>query len=109
MDIPEFSSLVENHVLDGDKIRIDDLLNKSIVITNYHISTSKFKSKGCGYCIKVQFYFADDTGEVRKVFFSGSGVIKDQLEEAKSNLEKQEQPLLFKATVKKVGNYYSLV
>ena len=50
MNIPEFSSLVENHVLDGDKIRIDDLLNKSIVITNYHISTSKFKSKGCGYC-----------------------------------------------------------
>lgn len=38
MNIPEFSSLVENHVLDGDKIRIDDLLNKSIVITRSIIS-----------------------------------------------------------------------
>lgn len=35
MNIPEFSSLVENHVLDGDKIWIDDLLNKSLENTFY--------------------------------------------------------------------------
>ena len=36
-------------------------------------------------------------------------VIKEQLEEAKGSLDKEGLPLLFLATVKKVGNYYSLV
>lgn len=108
-EIPQFSGLVQKKVLDGDKVRVDDLLNREIVICGFNISTSKYKDKGCGYCIKVQFYYADDTTEERKVFFSGSSVIKDQLEEAKGNLEKNGLPMLFKATVKKVGNYYSLV
>ena len=109
MDIPKFSGLVTNKVLDGDKVRIDDLLNKEIIVCNFQITTSKYKDKGCGYCIKVQFYYADDPTETKRVFFSGSGVIKDQLEEVKAALEKNQQPLLFKATVKKVANYYSLV
>ena len=109
MDIPEFGNLIERKVLDGDKVRIDDLLNKPIVVCGFQVSTSKYKDKGCGYCIKVQFYELSDTTETRKVFFSGSSVIKDQLEEIKTTLEKQNMPLLFKATVKKVGNYYSLV
>ena len=100
---------MENKVLDGDKIRIDDILNKEIVICGFQISTSKYKDKGCGYCIKVQFYYADDGTQTRRVFFSGSGVIKDQLEEAKRTLDKDSLPLLFEAMVKKVGNYYSLV
>lgn len=109
MEIPKFSGLVISKVLDGDKVRIDDLLDREIVICNYQVTTSKYKDKGCGYCIKVQFYYADDSAETKRVFFSGSGVIKDQLEEARSVLEKNEQPLLFKAVVKKVANYYSLV
>ena len=43
------------------------------------------------------------------VFFSGSSVIKDQLEEAEASLKESGRPLLFKAAVKKVGKYYSLV
>ena len=35
-EIPNFSSLVDKKVLDGDKVRIDDLLNKEIIICNYN-------------------------------------------------------------------------
>ena len=108
-EIPEFNTLVENKVIDGDKVRIDDILNKEIVVTAFHISTSKYKDKGCGYCVKVQFYYLDDTSKTKRIFFSGSGVIKDQLEEVKAKLEKECKPLLFKSMVKKVGNYYSLI
>lgn len=108
-NIPSFSDYVENKSLEGDKVKIDDLLNKEIVITAYTVSTSKFKDKGCGYCIKVQFYYYDDTAKIKKIFFSGSGVIKDQLEEIKSALENKGLPLIFKATIKKQGKYYSLV
>ena len=108
-EIPNFDTLVTHKALDGDKVRIDDLLNKPIVITGFQISTSKYKDKGCGFCVKAQFYEAGDEKQVRKVFFSGSSVLKDELEEVQKTLEKQNLPILFRATVKKVGNYYSLV
>lgn len=108
-EIPNFSSLIDKKVLDGDKVRIDDLLNKEIIICNYNVTTSKFKDRGCGYCTKIQFYYADDKEEIKRVFFSGSSVIKDQIEEVAEKLKENNQPLLFKAMVKKLGKYYSLV
>jgi hypothetical protein len=75
-EIPNFDKLVTHKSLSGDKVRIDDILNKPIIITGFQISSSKYRDKGSGYCIKVQFYAADDTTETRKVFFSGSSVLK---------------------------------
>lgn len=109
MDIPKFNTLVERQVLDGDKVKIDDLLNKTIVVCGFHVSQSKFADKGSSCCVKVQFYYAGDEKTERKVFFSGSSVIKEQLEEAKKKLDSEGLPTLFEATVKKVGNYYLLV
>ena len=106
-EIPNFSNLTTKTVLTGDKVRIDDLLNKQIVVCNYHVSTSKFKDKSNEFCVKVQFYNTEDGSKTKKVFFSGSGVLKEQLDEVKVVLEKNGQPFLFKATVKKCGNYYS--
>lgn len=107
--IPEFSTLVKDRALDGDKVRIDDLLNTDIVICGFQVKPSKFKDKGGKFCAKVQFYYADDESEARKIFFSGSSVIKGQIEEAKGSLENDGRPLLFKTKVKKIGNYYTLV
>lgn len=81
MDIPKFGELSERKTLDGDKVKIDDTLNKEIIVTGFHVSSSKYKSKGSDYCVKVQFYFKDDESEEKKVFFSGSSVIKDQIED----------------------------
>ena len=72
--------------MSGDKVRIDDILNKPIIVTGFQVSTSKYKDRGSGVCVKVQFYAADDATETRKVFFSGSSVLKDELEEAKEIL-----------------------
>lgn len=108
-EIPAFNGLVEQVTLDGDKVSLNDILNKEIIVTGEHTSTSKFKDKGSGFCVKIQFYYADDVTKTKRVFFSGSTVIKDQIDEVKEALEKQGLPLLFKTTVKKVGNYYSFV
>ncbi len=107
MDIPKFGDVAENKTLDGDKVRIDDVLNAQIVVTGYHVTNSKYQSKGCNYCTKVQFYFADDETRTPKVFFSGSSVIKDQMEEMEAKLKEKDMPLLFQTTLKKIGNYYS--
>lgn len=98
-DIPKFNSLVTRKVLDGDKVQINDLLNKEIVVCGFSVSTSKYKESTS--CVKVQFYYADDEKENRRVFFSGSSVIKDQLEEVEKKLDKDGLPFLFRATVKK--------
>lgn len=41
MDIPKFSDISEKLNLDGDKVKIDDLLNEEIVIIGYSVSQSK--------------------------------------------------------------------
>ena len=107
-EIPEFDTLTTHKALDGDKVRIDDILNKPIVVTGFQVSTSKYRDRGSGVCVKVQFYEMEDKTQVRKVFFSGSSVLKDELEEAKQTLDSKDLPTMFKTTVKKVGNYYSL-
>lgn len=106
--LPKFSELAENKVLDGDKVTINEVLNKLIVITGYHVSASKYKKKGNEICLKIQFYYFDDTRKERKVVFSGSSVVKDQLEEIDDKLKTSGKPFEFSATLKKIGNYYSL-
>lgn len=81
MDIPNFSDLTEHINLEGDKIKIDEILNKPIIVTGSYLSDSKFKNKGSGVCTKIQFYFADDKTETKRVVFSGSSVIYDQIVE----------------------------
>ena len=109
MDIPKFADYSEKRTLDGEKVKIDDIINKEIIVTGYHVSTSKYKHKSGEYCTKVQFYFADDESKDTKVFFSGSTVIKDQIEDVEKKLKESDLPLLFQTTVKKVGNYYSFI
>lgn len=105
--IPKFCDISERRSLDGDKVKIDDVLNNEIIVTGYNVSSSKYKSKGGEYCIKVQFYFSKDENKERKVFFSGSSVIKDQVEDIEKHLKEKELPFEFSTVVKKVGNYYS--
>ena len=107
MGIPKFSELVEDHSLSGDKISINDVLGKKIIITGFNVTDSKYNKKGSNHCVKVQFYNEDDETETRYVFFTGSNVIKNQLEEIFAKLKENGNPFLFEATVNKIGNYYS--
>ena len=74
--------------LDGEKVRIDSILNKEIVISAFKVKMSKFKDHG-EKCATV------------RIFFTGSGVVIGML-------EKYEDKIPFITTVKKIDKYYTL-
>lgn len=84
--------------LDGEKERIDNILNKEIIISAVKITSSKFKDHG-DKCVTVQFY--EESNERKRIFFTGSGVII-------SMLEKYADKIPFITTVKKIDKYYTL-
>jgi len=88
-----FSDFSKEEILDGDKIKIDDVLNKEINIIGCSIKSSKLKD---GKYLTLQIEF---NGE-KYVIFTGSGVLIDQIEKYKS-----EMP--FMTTIRKINKYYS--
>lgn len=107
-NIPNFGDLVESRPLDGDKLKIDGILDKPIIVTGFRIGKSKFNHKGTEYCTTLQFYFENDENQTKYIIFSGSSVIAEQVEEISAKLEESGKAKVFRAIVKKVGNYYSL-
>jgi hypothetical protein len=88
----------EPTVLDGAKVRIDDVLNVEIEIIGYRLAASKFTKNKSGLCLTLQF---NDPGGQRKILFTGSDVLIDQI-------KKYEKEIPFIATIKKVDRYYLL-
>ncbi len=84
--------------LEGEKERIDNILNKEIIISAIKITSSKFKDHG-DKCATVQFY--EETNEHKRIFFTGSGVVI-------SMLEKYKDKIPFMTTLKKIDKYYTL-
>ena len=93
----DFSS--EGDVFDGEKVKLATLLDKEICILQYKIRRSKYQDKHENYAI-VQFTETDENGE-HKIFFTGSGVVMEQL-------EKYEDELPFQTTLKKIDKYLTL-
>lgn len=94
-EYPKFGDFAEEaNIFEGDKIRIDDLLNKEILILGFKIKDSK-QRKGTSYAT-VQFRRNDD----ELIFFTGSNVLMDQLNKYKNNIP-------FYATIKKVDKYFT--
>ena len=103
-----FSDLVEEVSLSGDKVKIDDILDKSIVLTGVQIKESKYAHKGVNWCTKIQFYYADDETEKRYVVFTGSTVIKDQMDRLQDAIRAENLDFAVVAKIQKVGNYYTI-
>lgn len=59
----------------GDKIKIDRILNREIVVVAYKIETSKYE-KGNGKCLHLQI----EIGQTKHVVFTGSTGLMDQIE-----------------------------
>lgn len=84
----------EDSIMNGDKIKIGDIVGKEIEIVDYKIGNSKFEGK------KLLTLQIKLNGEDRVVFTS-SGVLIDQSEKYKN-----EMPFI--ATIEKVNNrFYS--
>jgi len=70
----------KERALVGDKIDIDNVLNKRIVVTKFHIKESRFKDKGNGRCLHLQIKFNQED----RVIFTGSGGLMHQVEQMTS-------------------------
>lgn len=95
-----FGNFVDNDEkpFSGDKVRLNDLINKEIIILRYKVRPSKYKDKS-DRCATVQFKYNEDGEE--KIFFTGSSVIISQL-------EKYEEKLPFLASIRHIDRYYTL-
>lgn len=98
--IHSFSDFVDNkeQPLDGEKVKIDTILNKSITILNFKIRKSKYEDNNLHY---VTVQFKDEDENIPKIFFSGSNVIIDLL-------NKYEDKIPFKTVIKRIDRYYTL-
>ena len=85
--------------LEGDKVRLDDIVNQEILITGFDTKPSRYSKNKSGKYLTLQFR-SDDQSKPN-VVFTGSDVLIDQLERYKDELP-------FLATIKKVNRYYTL-
>ena len=93
-DYPNFSDFVEEpKALDGDKKKIEDILNQNILVVAFKIRDSKQKQDSL--YATIQFKVGEDT----HIVFTGSGVLIDQLKKYKDKIP-------FYATIKKINKYY---
>ena len=90
-----FSDFAEEQTLDGDKVKLDDVLNKEIVVTGYVVTKSKYKSSG-DMCPKLQF----EVDGARYILFTGSNVLINQI-------ERYHDEIPFITTIKKVDKFYT--
>ncbi|MBW2598538.1 MAG: hypothetical protein JRC60_00195 [Deltaproteobacteria bacterium] len=97
-EIKRFSDFAEEEgPLEGAKVKIDSILNQEIFVTGYKVKKSKYSKKGSGQCLTVQF---ETEEEGKKIFFTGSSVLLDQVEKYGSEIP-------FMAVIKKIDRYYT--
>lgn len=90
-----FSDFAQEHTLEGDKIKIDDTLNKEVIVTGYSVTESKYKNNG-DMCLKLQI----EIGGMKRIIFTGSSVLISQI-------EKYREEIPFITTIKRVEKFYT--
>ena len=94
-EYPKFSDFAEEtKVFDGDKKKIENVLNQEILIIDFKVKSSKHK-QGSLYAT-IQFKIEG----TNHIVFTGSGVLIDQLEKYKDSMP-------FYTTIKKIDRYYT--
>lgn len=94
-EYPSFSDFAEEaKPFDGDKKKIDEVLNKKMLVLDFKIKDSKHH-KNSQY-ITIQFKIDN----VVHILFSGSSVLIEQLGKYKDQLP-------FHAVIKKIDKYYT--
>lgn len=94
MPIHKFSDFADEHPLSGDKIRLEDVLNKPLIVKAYQIAESK-KQEGKDYLtLQVEL-----DGEERVIFTGGTVLIKQ--------IQRYASELPFEATIKRINKYFT--
>lgn len=92
----KFADFAQEEPLDGDKIKIDEIINREIIVIAYNISNSKYKDSNSCKCLKLQIKLDDK----KYVVFTGSMILIDQIEKYKEHIP-------FLTTISKINKFYS--
>ena len=92
-----FSDFAEEQSrLEGDKVKLKNILNKEITVTGYKIRKSNYTKTSGDQYLTLQF---EINGE-KKIFFTGSGILIEQA-------EKYADKIPFITTLIKIDKYYT--
>ncbi len=80
----------------GDKIKIEKILNREIIVTKFRIETSKYPKNKTGQCLYLQL----ELNGGKNVVFSGSDVLINQIQQV------SEGDVPFTTTIIKSGEHY---
>jgi len=95
VDYPAFADFAEeSKPFEGDKKKVEDILNQSILVVDFKIKSSKQKQDSLYATIQFKIE------EINYIAFTGSGILIDQLEKYKANLP-------FYTKIKKIDKYYT--
>lgn len=98
MQPKRFSDFAEEQKpLDGDKIKVEQVLNIEVEIIGYRVTRSKYEKNKSGKCLQLQM----EIDGAHRVLFTGSDVLIEQM-------EKYGEQVPFRTTVKKIDRYYTL-
>jgi len=86
----------EPPLLEGEKLKIEQLINKEILVLGYRIADSKYNGESPKKYLTIQLSMEDS----KHIVFTGSKVLRDQI-------EKYSKEIPFFATIKKVDKYYT--
>lgn len=80
----------------GDKIKINKILNKDIVVCNYRLEESKFSKNKSGKCLYIQI----EVDSEKRVLFTGSDVLIAMIQQV------SEENLPFSCQIVKEGEHF---
>ena len=86
----------DSNTVTGDKIKIEEVLNKEIEVLGYKITDSKYPKHGNDKVLTLHFKL----NSTDRILFTGSNVLLEQAEKYKS-----EMPFI--AKIIKVDKYYT--
>jgi hypothetical protein len=89
----------EPQPLEGDKLRLDDVINQEIIITAFDIRTSRYSKNKSGKYLTLQFKHSGS--DELLILFTGSDILIEQI-------LKYEEEIPFMTTIKKINKYYTL-
>jgi hypothetical protein len=86
----------ENMPLEGSKLKLEEVINREITVTDYRVKDSRYKKESAPRCLTLQF----DLEGKKYILFTGSNVLVDQIDKYKAEIP-------FITTIKKIDKYYT--
>ena len=97
MSHKRFSDFADGIVpLDGPKIKIEDVVNKEILVTGCKLRKSRYGSETAPECLTLQF----EVDGQRHIIFTGSVILIEQM-------QKYQGEMPFLTVIKKIDKYYT--